>query len=118
MIRNLLILIWLILYSILGFGAQRIDDKITFEQFETLVKVSVNKILDLQVLWKATNQYPQLSKVYFGGGAFRGLLVWLNNELHNKTYKHILSSQIPNVDQLLIQKDTDRVIYAEDHHVD
>lgn len=88
------------------------SNKIDYETYENLVKQKVLEVPDLAALWNWRQQNPQ-SPVYFGGGAFRGLLLWIHQRLAESDVQTVMKTRPPNVDGLLIQKDSDRDIYTQ-----
>ncbi|MFL5812604.1 MAG: hypothetical protein ACJ763_03430 [Bdellovibrionia bacterium] len=71
----------------------------TYEEFQSLVRESVAKVPDLNLLWRW--QVKGDEPVYFGGGGLRGLLRWLEYQLRNKSVAQVRALRVPNVDQLI-----------------
>lgn len=93
------------------------SDKITFEDYRDLIKLKVSEVPDLKALWDWKKE-NDLKHFYFGGGAFRGLVLWIHTQLATHTLDEVRNIKPPNVDGLLIQKDSDRDIYAPDNYKD
>jgi len=89
---------------------------LSFDEFRDLVKDSVGRIPDLQTLWQWKSD-KGVKGLYFTGGAFRGLLLYLHQELQTKSPDEIKNQKMPNIDQLLIIKDADRDMVAPDNLV-
>ncbi len=87
--------------------------KISYDQYMDLIKLKVSEVPDLKELWN-WNAREKLKNFYFGGGAFRGLILWINTNLAETDLETVKKMQVPNVDGLLIQKDADRDIYTPD----
>ncbi|MBL7556490.1 MAG: hypothetical protein JNM24_11775 [Bdellovibrionaceae bacterium] len=91
------------------------SDKITFDEYRDLIKLKVSEVPDLKVLWDWKKE-NDLKHFYFGGGALRGLFVWIHTQLATHMLDEVRNIKPPNVDGLLIQKDSDRDIYAPDNY--
>ncbi|OYZ18052.1 MAG: hypothetical protein B7Y39_14215 [Bdellovibrio sp. 28-41-41] len=91
------------------------SQKITFEEYRDLIKLKVSQVPDLDRLW-SWNEKEKLKGFYFGGGAFRGLIVWIHTQLASHSLETVKTMKVPDVTGLLIQKDADRDIYTPDNY--
>lgn len=91
------------------------SQKITFEEYRDLIKLKVSQVPDLDKLW-SWSEKENLKGFYFGGGAFRGLIVWIHTQLASHSLETVKAMKVPDVTGLLIQKDADRDIYSPDNY--
>lgn len=85
--------------------------KITYDEYRQLVTLKISEVPDLKNLWSWASD-EGLKDVYFGGGALRGLILWININLAQTNLETVKKMQPPDISGLLIQKDADRDIYA------
>lgn len=93
------------------------SEKITFEQYQFLLRQVVSQTPELAELWTWTHKH-QLQGYYLGGGILRGLLKWLNTEIQNYSYDEILKHKVPGIHELLIVKSADKDLYIPDNGYD
>ncbi|HVJ64297.1 MAG TPA: hypothetical protein VM901_03480 [Bdellovibrionota bacterium] len=95
--------------------ARSLEHVVTYAEFESLVREKVSQVPELASLWRELSQHStKPTQVYFGGGALRGLLHRLHADLTKGGLAYARAQPVPPIEELLIQRDSDRDLMAPD----
>lgn len=86
------------------------QSKVTYEQWTYLLRLKVSEIQDLQSLWETASKDLVIERIYFGGGALRSLLHWLDEQLMNYSFEEVKKLPAPAISDLVLPN-ADRDIF-------
>jgi len=85
----------------------------SFQEFQALLIDVVKNSREIQSLQETAQ--PLGVQIKLGGGALRGILSWITEQLKDHTPDQIRSLPIPSIRSLLLNPHSDLDLYVEDH---
>ncbi|MGE4233241.1 MAG: hypothetical protein AB7F43_07935 [Bacteriovoracia bacterium] len=110
-VRFFLVLV-LIFNCSLSFASRPLKDILSFEDFTSLLKHNANRVPGLTTLWRQDQNGVDISRVYWGGGTFRGYLRWHFLQLQNHSIDDVKGMPIPSAQQLQLSGGKDFDIFG------